>query len=190
MRVHGHLLNLLRFRLGVELGLEPNLLALLRHRLRCSPLASVLAATATATTPASIVLWLQSGVISWQRPCRRAASPSRLMAEYKSANKMYAELTWGARRQIRAHPTCIELRVSDDHQQQVAFVEVRRQPDNTISLAVWGTGDEPLYEAIVKQGADVVRAQTKGGNPKGPVLDLPIAVGAPGRRKPRRSGYG
>lgn len=76
------------------------------------------------------------------------------------------------------HLKVVELTVEDERDEEVAFIEIRRQPDNEISVTVYGKGTEaPLFQEVVRRGKDR-RRQDAGHPPKLSVLDMPVAEGA------------
>jgi hypothetical protein len=82
---------------------------------------------------------------------------------------------FGVRDEMRL---ALEMNVEDEHDREVAMIEIRRQPDNEITVKIYGRGTEPLFEQVVRRGKDRRRAD-HGYPSKLPVADIPVAKGAP-----------
>lgn len=71
----------------------------------------------------------------------------------------------------------LEMLFEDEHDRVVAYVEMRRQPDNELVLKVYGQGDEVLFEQVMRRGKDRRRADV-GVAPVKSFPDIDVAKGA------------
>jgi len=108
----------------------------------------------------------------------------RMKGIYKASNKMHVHGFADGRKFQFGPKLAFEAQVLDEHQRCVAHFEIRRQPDNEITLSVYGSGEDLLYEAVVKRGADRRRVE-RGTEPKERVRTdvgvAPDALGGKGR---------
>jgi hypothetical protein len=95
-------------------------------------------------------------------------------------NKMTLHITCDGRQRAYGARMHFDLRVHDEQGREVALVEFRRQPDNEISMHVYGVPEkhEALWERVLRRGKDR-RRHDHGGTAKLPVNEnLEAADGA------------